>query len=127
MDCTISYYCKGDEEPGTEPADIVFVVEEKPHDYFKRDGDDLVYKHRCSLSDALTGQTIFLKTLDDRQLKIRVTDVVSPYFVQKVRGEGMPIRKKPGQKGDLKIEFDIKFPRELSDEKKSQLKQILPS
>ena len=47
--------------------------------------------------------------------------------VQVVRGEGMPVSKQPGVKGDLRISFDIVFPKQLSDQQKAQLRQILPA
>ena len=121
----ITFNNKGDEYPGTEPADIIFVIEEKRHSVYTRSGNDLVYRHRCSLNEALTGMTISLTTLDNRSLNVQVTEVVNPKFTKIVRGEGMPISKRAGQKGDLKIEFDIQFPRVLSDEKKNQIKQLL--
>lgn len=33
---------KGDELPGRPAQDLVFVVKQKPHPVFTRDGDDLV-------------------------------------------------------------------------------------
>lgn len=36
----------GDENPGRIASDIVFVLQEKPHPLFKRDGNDLIYTHR---------------------------------------------------------------------------------
>ena len=101
------------------------VIEEKRHSTFSRNGNDLVYRHKCYLSDALTGMTIPLTTLDNRTLTVQVTEVVNPKYTKIIRGEGMPISKRAGQKGDLRIEFDIQFPRVLSEEKKSQLKQLL--
>ena len=53
-------------------------------------------------------------------------NIILIYF-QVVRGEGMPLSKSPGQKGDLRISFDIVFPKSLTDQQKLQLKQILPS
>lgn len=38
--------CAGDENPGRIAADIVFVLQEKAHPLFRRDGNDLVYTHR---------------------------------------------------------------------------------
>ena len=38
--------------------------------------------------------------------------VVSPGYVRVVKGEGMPKSKAPGQKGDLRIAFEIQFPKE---------------
>ncbi len=46
----ITFPKEGDERPGTEPADIIFVLEEKPHPLFKREGDDLIYTHNVTLS-----------------------------------------------------------------------------
>ncbi|BBG94169.1 DNAJ heat shock family protein [Prunus dulcis] len=38
----ITFPDKGNQEPGVSPADLIFVVDEKPHGVFKRDGNDLV-------------------------------------------------------------------------------------
>ncbi len=46
----ITFPKEGDERPGMEPADIVFVLEEKPHSVFKREGNDLIYTHSVTLS-----------------------------------------------------------------------------
>ena len=43
------------------------------------------------------------------------------------RGEGMPISKTPGTKGNLIVKFDVSFPRSLNDSQKQQLRQILPT
>jgi hypothetical protein len=43
---------------------------------------------------------------------------------QPPRGEGMPISK-TGGKGDLRIKFEIAFPRQLSPDQKQQLRGLL--
>lgn len=48
----------GDEEPGIIPADIVFVLDEKPHPRFRRDGDNLHHTAVLPLADALCGTTL---------------------------------------------------------------------
>jgi len=40
-----------------------------------------------------------------------------------MKGEGLP--KTNGERGDLIVKFDIKFPTKLSDEQKSELQKIL--
>lgn len=40
---------KGDELPGRPAQDLVFVVRQKPHAVFTRDGDDLVATLRISI------------------------------------------------------------------------------
>ncbi len=41
-------------------------------------------------------------------------------------GKGMPITKEAGSFGNLIIKFDVKFPRDLSDVTKQQLRNLLP-
>ncbi|XAR65138.1 hypothetical protein NMG60_11009117 [Bertholletia excelsa] len=121
----ITFPEKGNQEMGMAPGDLVFVVEEKPHPIFKRDGNDLVVNKRISLLEALTGKTIDLVTLDGRNLSVPVTDIVRPGHVVVIQNEGMPISKEPGKKGNLRIVFDVKFPSRLTEEQKSDLKRVL--
>ena len=60
----------------THTGDIIFVIREKQHPVFQRDGNDLVYTHNIKLSEALTGTTVEVKTLDKRSLRIPVSDIV---------------------------------------------------
>lgn len=40
-------------------------------------------------------------------------------------GLGMPISKKPGERGDLVIKYNVKFPTTLTPEQKKALREIL--
>jgi DnaJ-class molecular chaperone len=122
---TVTFEKEGDEEPGVIPADIVFVVAEKPHDRFKRDGNDLVYTARITLKQALCDHTETVKTLDGRTLSVPCNEVISPGFSKRVSGEGMPISKQPGSKGDLVVKFTIVFPTHLSGTARAQLAALL--
>ena len=51
----VTFEEEGDQVPGHIPADIVFVIGEKPHPRFERDGEHLVHTARITLKDALTG------------------------------------------------------------------------
>jgi len=121
----VTFKEEGDENPGMIPADLIFVMNEKPHEIFKRDGNDLVYTCKVNLKQALVGCAIGVPTLDGRRLKINIHEIIQPGFVKVVPGEGMPISKFPNQKGDLKIHFNIEFPRELTQDQKDQIKRIL--
>lgn len=39
--------------------------------------------------------------------RVLCVQVVTPGYVRVVKGEGMPKSKQPGQKGDLRIVFDV--------------------
>ncbi|KAL8151092.1 hypothetical protein V2J09_020900 [Rumex salicifolius] len=119
---SITFQEKGNEQPGITAADLVFVIDEKPHKVFNRDGNDLVVTHKITLAEALVGYTAQLTTLDGRSLVIPVTNIVSPGYEEVVPGEGMPLSKDPSRKGNLRIKFEIKFPSRLTDEQKMGFK-----
>uniref|UniRef100_A0A5B6ZUA1 J domain-containing protein n=1 Tax=Davidia involucrata TaxID=16924 RepID=A0A5B6ZUA1_DAVIN len=123
----ITFPEKGNEQRGVIPSDLVFIIDEKPHSVFKRDGNDLIVTQKISLVEALTGYTAQLTTLDGRSLTIPINSIVSPTYEEVVKGEGMPIPKEPSRKGNLRIKFNIKFPTRLTSEQKTGIKRLLTS
>lgn len=121
----ITFEGAGDQGPGLVPRDIVFVVHQKTHKSFVRDGHDLVYNSRVSLLHALTGFTVHIPTLDGRKLAIPISDTVEPGYSKRVIGEGMPIASQPGARGDLILTFDIVFPPNLNSQQKALVRQAL--
>lgn len=121
----ITFPEKGNHEPGVIPADLIFVIDEKPHALYRRDGNDLVINQEITLLEALTGKTLDLTTLDGRSLMIPLTDIVKPGAEVVVPNEGMPISKEPGRKGNLRIKLDVKYPSRLTPEQKSDLRRVL--
>lgn len=121
----LTFQDKGNEQPNQLPADLVFVIDEKPHSVFKRDGNDLIMNHRVTLAEAIGGTTVDLTTLDKRTLSIPVNDIVSPGYELVVSREGMPITKEPANRGDLRIRFEVKFPTKLTPEQRAGLKRAL--
>ncbi|KAK6927439.1 Chaperone DnaJ, C-terminal, partial [Dillenia turbinata] len=121
----ITFPDKGNEQPNQLPADLVFVIDEKPHNVFKRDGNDLIRDQTISLAEALGGTKVNLATLDGRDLSIPVNDIITPGYELVVAEEGMPNPRDPHKKGNLKIKFDVKFPTRLTTEQKARLRQAL--
>ncbi|XP_051227581.1 uncharacterized protein [Lolium perenne] len=121
----ITFPEKGNETRNVIPSDLVFIIEERAHPKFKRDGNDLVYTHKISLVDALTGCAVQLMTLDGRNLTVPVKSVINPTYEEVVPGEGMPITREPSKKGNLRIKFQIKFPTNLTADQKAGVQQLL--
>ncbi|GAA0143597.1 chaperone [Lithospermum erythrorhizon] len=123
----ITFPEKGNEQQGIVPADLIFIIDEKPHNVFTRDGNDLVMTQKISLVEALTGYTVRLTTLDGRSLTIPINNVIHPTYEEVVQKEGMPTPKDPSNKGNLRIKFDIKFPARLNTTQKARVKELLGS
>jgi DnaJ family protein B protein 4 len=65
---------------------MVFIIDEKPHARFKRDGDNLLMTKRISLSDALCGTEFAVQTLDGRTLTVSTEDyVITPHSSKTIR------------------------------------------
>ncbi|EMS65162.1 DnaJ homolog subfamily B member 13 [Triticum urartu] len=85
----ITFPEKGNEQPHTIAADLVFIIDEKPHAVYTRDGNDLVATQKIPLAEALTGYTVHLTTLDGRSLTVPISSVIHPGYEEV---EGQPAR-----------------------------------
>ena len=122
----ITFAREGDKIPGKIPADIAFVIRDKPHATFSRDGSNIVYTHKLNLRDALCGSVIEIPTLDGRKVGMNLMDeVIKPSSTKKLQGYGLPFPKEPSRKGDLIVKFDIQFPDRLSSSTKDILSDCL--
>lgn len=114
---------EGDQGPNIIPADIVFVVRDKPHRNFKRNGIDLVYTASIPLPTALTGGSITVPTIDGRVIQVPITEIINPTFQKVIPGAGMPVSKDPSQRGTLVICFSVVFPTTLTPHQKELIRQ----
>ncbi|XP_073027949.1 uncharacterized protein [Primulina eburnea] len=121
----ITFEGKGDERPGTLPADIIFVIDEKRHPLFKREGDDLELGVEVPLVQALTGCTIPVPLLGGGHITLSIDDIIYPGYEKTIPGQGMPKYKEEGMRGDLRLKFLVEFPEELSDKQRSEVVSIL--
>lgn len=66
------YHFKGeaDQAKGKKNGDIVFMIEEKKHNVFKRQGADLLYTKEISIQESLNGVNFNLKTLGGQIVKV---------------------------------------------------------
>lgn len=69
---TIQFRGESDQSPGAETGDVVIVIEEKPHERFKRQDNDLLIDVEIDLLTALAGGEFTIKHLDDRALLVRI-------------------------------------------------------
>lgn len=84
----VSFVNEGDEAPNTIPPDLVFVIQEKANSDpgYVRDGNNLIYTHKITLSDALTDCSLQIPTLDQRIISLACPEVVSPFYEKLIPG-----------------------------------------
>ncbi|CAA2975210.1 dnaJ homolog 1-like [Olea europaea subsp. europaea] len=121
----ITFEGKGDEKPGTRPADVIFAIVEKKHPMFKRRGNDLEIGVEVPLVQALTGCTFSVPILGGGKMTLSIDDIIYPGYEEIIPGQGMPKFKDEANRGDLRLKFLVEFPTELSDEQRSNVVNIL--
>ncbi|CAE6437213.1 unnamed protein product [Rhizoctonia solani] len=103
---------QGDQVPGKETGDLIFVLNLQDHQSFNRHGHSLMTIVRLTLSEALTGFNRVLFThLDGRGIRVASdpNKITRNQNVIKITGEGMPILDASG-KGDLYVTFVVDMP-----------------
>ena len=96
------------------------------HPDFKVERDNLVTTVDLSLKEALTGWERIVRTIDGKSIRVTKPGPTQPGHEEHYPGWGMPIYKKPNERGDLVVRVKVTFPRTLSAETKTILKDLLP-
>ncbi|KAF2639002.1 DnaJ-domain-containing protein [Massarina eburnea CBS 473.64] len=110
-------------EGGTQ--DLHFIISEKPHPLFTREGDDIKHTIELDLKESLTGWARTVQTIDGKQVGVRSAGPTGPTFTERFPSLGMPKSRKPHERGDFVVGVKIKFPATLTPQQRDQLKQIL--
>lgn len=143
---TITFSGESDQAPGVTPGDVIIVVEEKPHERFKRNDNNLMIDVEIDLLTALGGGKFMIKHLDERSLAVTIAPgeivkqgmykIDSPCMIRfdtvdviddlkAVLGQGMPSQRHH-EMGDLYVKFSIKWPEHVDPSKIHLLEEVLP-
>ncbi|KAI0029321.1 hypothetical protein K488DRAFT_88858 [Vararia minispora EC-137] len=124
---TITFAGESDQAPGVEPGDVVIVVDEKQHERFKRNGNNLMCEIGIDLLTALGGGQFSIKHLDDRALIVTIVpgEVIPQDSVKVIHGQGMPSQRHH-EMGDLIVKINVTWPEHIDPEKIPLLEKALP-
>jgi DnaJ family protein A protein 2 len=124
---TVTFRGESDQSPTAEPGDVVIVIEEKPHDRFRRQENDLITDVEVDLLTALAGGQFAIKHLDDRALivKLEPGEVIKNGDLKVIHGQGMPSQRHH-EPGDMYVKLDVKFPETISIDAIPLLERALP-
>ena len=109
---------KGNEAPGNGiSGDLLVVIEEKEHEFLKREGDNLHYDLYISFSEAALGSSKEIDTVTGK-VRIKVESGVQSGKILRLRGKGIPSINGYG-KGDLLVHINVWTPKTLTKEQKN--------
>lgn len=115
---TVVFERQGEQHPDMIQGDITFVIQQAPHSVFKRVGDNLYIDLQLSLEEALMGFTKQVTHLDGHQVTVSTREITQPFSWTIIKNEGMPVRGRPSDFGELHIKMLVQFPTQLSARQK---------
>ncbi len=104
-------------------GDLLIQIEEIKHDWFERDGNNLLYEHFITFSEAALGSSAEIPTIDGK-VKIKIEPGTQSGKVLRLRGKGLTSINGYEGKGDLLISIIIWTPKNLSKEEKAILEKL---
>lgn len=116
----------GNHGPNGGPAgDLLILIEEKPDELLKRDGNNVVYDLHLNFVDAVLGTSIEVPTIDGK-VKIKIDSGTQSGRILRLRGKGINDINGYGS-GDQLIHINIWTPKQVSREEQTVLEKLRES
>jgi molecular chaperone DnaJ len=114
---------EGDMIAGAEqPGDLYVIIHIAPHQYFRRDEDDLLYSLKVGFPQAALGADVSIPTLEGNTT-VKLDPGTQPGQIIRLKGKGMPRFRSYGR-GDLLVRITIGVPEKLTQRQRSLLEDL---
>ncbi len=114
---------KGNHGPnGGPPGDLLILIEEKPDEVLKREGNNVIYDLHLNFVDAVLGTTTEVPTIDGK-VKIKIEPGTQSGRILRLRGKGIKDLNGYGA-GDQLIHVNIWTPKQVSKEEQVALEKL---
>jgi molecular chaperone DnaJ len=110
-------------ESGAASGDLYVHVSIRPHERFIRDANDLVTVLDVPAPAAALGAKFAVPTLEGSE-DVHVRPGTQSGETLELRGRGMPLLRRPGRRGDLRVVVNVIIPRHLSDEQRRLFERL---
>ncbi len=108
---------------GGPAGDLLVAIEEKQHEHFSRDGQNIMYDLFLNYADAVLGTSVEVPTLK-KKVKITIPAGTPPGKIFRLREKGVPSVQGYGGKGDQLINVNVWTPKNLTDEENQLLEKM---
>jgi molecular chaperone DnaJ len=107
---------------GGEPGDLIVLIEEKEHEHFERDGNDIYYDLLVSIPDAILGTEVEVPTLKGKA-KVRIEPGTQPGKLLRMKERGIRGLNNTGT-GDQFIKMNVYIPKDLTPEERQHVEAL---
>ena len=116
---------EGEHGAGGAPAgDLYLRVRLAPHAQFERRGRDLHTRVPVPLTVAVLGGEVEVTTLNGRTLRLKIPPTTQNGQVFRLRGQGLTLPGRTGERSDLYATVDVQLPRHLTAEQRAKFEEL---
>ena len=109
---TFKFTGMGDDSIKNVPrGDLMVIMSVLDSDGYTRKGNDLYTDKTIDCFQAVRGHDFNLKTLEDKIIKVKVPSGTQPNTILQVKGQGMPVHKTIGIRGNLYVKIHVLIPQ----------------
>jgi DnaJ-class molecular chaperone len=109
---------------GAASGDLYLRIQLAPHQLFERKGRDLYARVTVPLTVAVLGGEVDVPALGGRTLRLKVPPGTQNGQVFRLRGQGMTLAGKSGERSDLYATVDVQLPRQLTPEQRAHFEAL---
>ena len=115
---------KGNAAPGNGiDGDLIVLIEQLPHEFFVREGNNIHFDLYISISEAVLGISKELKLLNGK-VRIKLESGIQSGKTLRLRGKGLPEINGYGN-GDLLVHINVWTPKTLNREQKQFFQKMV--
>lgn len=107
---------------GGDAGDLIVLIEEKEHEYFEREGNDIYYDLVLSVPDAILGTEVEVPTLKGKA-KVKIEQGTQPGKLLRMKEKGINGLNNSGI-GDQFIRVNVYMPKDLSKEERENIEAL---
>ena len=118
----------GEGQPGANNGpngNLFLIIEVKPHQYFRRHGNDVMLDLNINVAQAALGAEVEIPTVDGPD-KLKIPAGSQPGKVMRIRNKGVPFLR-GGGRGDQLVVLNVDIPKHLSAEQRQIFDQLAKS
>jgi molecular chaperone DnaJ len=118
----------GEGQPGVDGGplgNLYLVINVKPHQYFRRRGNDILLDLDVNVAQAALGAEVKVPTVDGDE-NLRIPSGTQPGKVLRLRGKGVPSLRS-SSRGDQLVVVNVEIPKPLNAEQRQLFEQLAKS
>jgi molecular chaperone DnaJ len=107
---------------GGSAGDLIVLIQETPHEHFKRDGNNIYYDLTLTIPQAVLGAEVEVPTLKGKA-KLRIEEGTQPGKLLRMRGKGIIGLNGSGE-GDQYVRLNVYIPKKLTEKERTAIESL---